>query len=308
MEDFQRPRVTDAPRAVRNAVVRLLGEPLADEQPADSGFTPSIASLVTGAGGKRLFIKATRDEAGVVLAGVTGSLGPRLVGSASADGWWVAAYEVVEGDPVTRWAAADLPELVTVLRRTRELLDPSPVTGTTPYAEAFVPRLGTWAALNREPGARQCVEHVRDIALPVDLPIGLLADLESRWLPALSGGRARHDAALHHGDLRRDNFLRRPDGRLVIVDWTHLWTAPGWMDVVRLAPDVAACGHDPEQLLLSCWPDAPPDAVNVALAGLAGRAWREWHLPGPRRLRDMQREQGLQTLRWLATRLGHVRV
>ncbi|GEA86524.1 hypothetical protein [Cellulomonas cellasea] len=137
----------------------------------------------------------------------------------------------------------------------------------------------------------------------MDVPVPLLAGLESRWLTTLGPG-----SALHHGDLRRDNVLREPGGRLRVVDWTHLWTSPGWLDLVRLGADVAACGHDPERLLRrSCWADAPGDAVDVVLAGLAGRAWREGHLPelpGVPGLRRMQREQGLHGLRWLEARLA----
>jgi hypothetical protein len=80
------------------------------------------------------------------------------------------------------------------------------------------------------------------------------------------------------------------------------------MDMVRLAPDLAACGHDPENLLRrSPWRDAPDEHVNVALAGLVGRAWREGLLPdvpGLPGLRRMQRDQGLQILKWLEARLA----
>ena len=293
-----RLRLSDAPDAVRERVETLLGEPIVAEYPASAGFTQSTASVIVGARGARCFVKAAPDSsvrAGVILAAVGG---PRLIGSATVGTWEIALYEVVDGSAVTRWEAADLPPLVAALRDLRSL-DPSPVPGTSPFAEAFVPLLGTWPALHDAPDTRPDVDHVRGKPLPVDIPLARLADLESRWLPTLATG-----TALHHGDLRRDNVIRRVDGRLVIVDWTHLWTAPGWLDVVRLGPDVAACGHDPEWLLQSTWPDAPADAVNVALAGLAGRAWREWHLPGPAALRHMQREQGLHTLRWLAERLG----
>ncbi|MGK5680563.1 phosphotransferase [Actinoplanes sp. URMC 104] len=291
--DTRRPRLDDAPEAVRAAVADMLGGPVVAEHPADGGFTPSIASVVETRGGRRLFVKAApvgaglgeAVQAGVTLAEVTADLGPRLVGHATVGAWRIAAYEVVEGEPVTRWEAADLPRLAGILRRMRELFDPSPLRGTTPYARAFVPLLGAW----NEPDLP---------ALPVDAPREVLAELESRWLDALADG-----TALHHGDLRRDNVLRRRDGRLLIVDWTHLWTAPRWTDAVRLGPDVAACGHDPERLLRACWPDAPADGVNVALAGLAGRGWRDGHLPGPPALRRMQREQGLHALRWLASRL-----
>ncbi|WP_328473656.1 aminoglycoside phosphotransferase [Actinoplanes sp. NBC_00393] len=306
---IRRPRLADAPPGVRAAVEELLGGPIRTEHPADAGFTPSIASVVAGGGGTRLFVKAgpaglgDAVQAGVVLADVTGDLGPRLVGCAVVGPWRVAAYEVVEGETVTRWESADLPHVLAMVQRLRDLLDPCPIGGTSPYAEVFVPLLGTWQALNGEPGHRRiAVDHVRGRPLPVNIPIPLLAELERGWLGALTGG-----TALHHGDLRRDNIIRQPGGRLRIVDWTHLWTAPGWMDLIRLAPDLAACGHDPEQLLQrSCWQDAPARDVDVALAGLAGRAWREGHLPelpDLPGLRHMQREQGSCLLRWLESRL-----
>nr|WP_221373793.1 phosphotransferase [Actinoplanes polyasparticus] len=308
-----RPRLSEAPAAVRDTVAELLGTAVLTERPAQGGFTPSIASVVAGRAGVRRFVKAApvgaglgeAVEAGVVLADVVGDIGPRLVGSASIGEWRVAVYEVIEGVTVERWEPSDIRPLLTLLGRLRERAEPCPVAGTSPYAEAFVPLLGTWQSLTAPsspdrsgPCVLPTVDHVRDLALPVDVPLPLLAELESRWSSVLRPGRA-----LHHGDLRRDNVIREPDGRLRIVDWTHLWTAPGWMDLVRLAPDVAACGHDPEALLRnSPWAGARDDHVNVALAGLAGRAWREGHLPdlpAVPGLRDMQRVQAFHLLRWL---------
>lgn len=296
-------------------MARILGGPIHAEHAAEAGFTRSIASVVVGGQGTRLFVKAApigdglgeAVEAGVVLAEAVGDLGPTLAGFAVVDEWRVAAYEVIEGETVTRWTAADRAELLAVLRRMREAMEPCPVPGTSPYARAFLPLLGTWQALSRDAGqdgdAALRVDHLRGLPLPIKVPISVLADLESRWLQALSA-----DTALHHGDLRRDNVIRQPDGRLRIVDWTHLWTAPGWMDLVRLAPDLAACGHDPEDLLQhSPWGAAPATDVDVALAGLAGRAWREGLLPESPTLpglRGMQREQALHLLRWLESRLA----
>ncbi|GAB1642002.1 aminoglycoside phosphotransferase [Krasilnikovia sp. MM14-A1259] len=314
---IRRPRLADTPDSVRFAVEELLGSSVVAEYPAEAGFTPSVASVVIGTDGSRLFAKAApvgqglgeAVEAGVALAVVADELGPRLVGSTSVEQWRVAAYEVVDGAPVTRWEAADQPKILAVVQRMRELMDPSPIAGTSPYAEAFLPLLGCWQALNRSADSelsRIAVEHVRGRPLPVDVAIPRLAELESRWLDVLAVG-----SALHHGDLRRDNVIRQPDGEFRIVDWTHLWTAPGWMDLVRLAPDLAACGLDPEHLLQqSSWQDTPAEDVNVALAGLSGRAWREGHLPelpGLPGLRRMQREQSLYTLRWLESRLGGTR-
>jgi hypothetical protein len=291
----RRPLLADAPGSVRAAVAGLLGAPVDCERPAAAGFTPSIASVVTGRGGRRLFVKAApvgaglgeAVAAGVLLAEATGDLGPRLAGAAECGDWRVAAYEVVDGVTVDDWTAEDLVELLAVAERMRDRLVPCPIGGVRPYAQDFLPLLGNWTTLGvtRPP--------------PVAVPVTRLAELESRWLDVLVPGDA-----LHHGDLRRDNVIREPGGRLRIVDWTHLWTAPGWTDLVRLLPDLAACGHDPEEVLRgSCWRDAPAEDVDVVLAGLAGRAWRDCALPGEPRLRRMQREQAGALLAWLDARL-----
>lgn len=312
----RRPALRDAPAAVRDAADALLGGRVVAEISAAAGFTPSTASTVVSARGARLFIKAApvgaglgeAVEAGARLADVVGALGPQLVGFTSVGLWRLAAYEVIEGDTLTTWTPDDLAPLLSLIDHLRERTQGCALPDTTPFADAFTPLLGTWQALAAQPGdidprAAATVEHIRGRPLPVDVPIPVLAELEGRWLPDVRTG-----TALHHGDLRRDNVMREPGGRLRIVDWTHLWTAPGWLDLVRLGPDVGACGHDPEVLLRgSCWAEAPSNAVDVVLAGLAGRAWRDGHLPDlpdiPG-LRHMQREQGLHTLRWLAARLA----
>ncbi|MEU4626599.1 aminoglycoside phosphotransferase [Actinoplanes sp. NPDC023801] len=295
MTTDRRPVLAEAPDAVRAAVAELLGAPIVAERAAAAGFTPSIASIVAGRGGRRLFVEAApvgdglgeAVAAGVVLAGAAGDLGPRLAGAVECGDWRVAAYEVVDGVTVDFWTGDDLVELLSVAERMRDRLEPCPIGGVRPYARDFVPLLGNWTTLGvtRPP--------------PVAVPVTRLAELESRWLDVLAPG-----GALHHGDLRRDNVIREPGGRLRIVDWTHLWTAPGWMDLIRLLPDLAACGHDPEAVLRrSCWRDVPADDVNVALAGLSGRAWRDCARPGEPRLRRMQREQAEHLLAWLDARL-----
>ncbi|MFC4072571.1 phosphotransferase [Actinoplanes subglobosus] len=291
----RRPLVSAAPEAVRDVVAGLLGEPVVGERAAEAGFTPSIASVVVGRSGARLFVKAApvgdglgeAVEAGAVLADAVGDLGPTLVGAVPCGEWRVAAYEVVDGVTVDFWTAGDVDELLRVVARMRERLEPCPVAGVRPYALDFVPLLGDWATLGKRRPP------------PISAPVARLAELEARWMAVLAPG-----VALHHGDLRRDNVIREPGGRLRIVDWTHLWTAPGWSDLIRLLPDLALCGHDPEAVLRrSCWRDVPAEDVNVALSGLAGRAWRDCALPGDPRLRTMQREQAACLLSWLDARL-----
>ena len=69
--------------------------------------------------------------------------------------------------------------------------------------------------------------------------------------------------SLQHGDIRRDNVMREPSGRLRLVDWTHRWIAPGWADWVRLVPDIATDGFDAETVFQqSAWAHADEYEAN----------------------------------------------
>jgi hypothetical protein len=319
---LRRPRLLDGPAEVLSATADLLEGRVVSETPATAGFTPAVASLVRTADGRPFFVKAAPPDhgladairAGVEVAPVIGDLGPALLGFGETAGWAIAVYTAVDGAALEWWHPSAVEQMVDVLAVLRSRLSTPRFPHSTPYAEAFAPLLGTWAALAAPPDASTDttvkVEHLRGRPLPAPIPISELAELEAQWLPSLRAG-----TALQHGDLRRDNVIQQlsstgRDDRLWVVDWTHLWTGPGWLDLIRLGPDLAACGHDPDSILRrSCWADAPPDEVNVALAGLASRAWRDGYLPDVPELpglRAMQREHGRHLLRWLAVRLGHV--
>lgn len=310
---FRRPLLAESGGALVAAVADVVGDRVVDERPAAAGFTMSVASTVRLSRGGRVFVKAgevgsSAGEAvttGAELAPVIGDLEPALLGHRVVDGWSVAVYEHVPGEAVEEWDQGAVAAMQRLSHRLRDRLDPSPVERTVPYARAFARLLGCWAALD-DPAHpdRGRVAHVAGLTLPHGLDVPRLAALERRWSEVLSDG-----PALQHGDLRADNVVREPGGRLWLVDWTHRWTAPGWADLVRLGPDLDAHGgHDPESFLAgSAWGDAPRDHVDVLLAGLAGRAWRDGHLPdvpGLPHLRRMQREQGDAALRWLARRLA----
>ncbi len=307
-----RPRLSEAPREVRAVVEDVLGESVRLEQPAEMGFTPAIASTVAGGSGRSVFVKAAPTgsglgeavRTGVQLAPLIGDLSPRLLAASEPKDWVVAVYERVPGCAVEQWDESTVTAMVDVLAVVRERLTGPPLPGAVRYADAFAPMLGAWRSLARRPGGEpSTVAHLRGLELPAPIPFELLADLEDQWFEALGPGDA-----MQHGDLRRDNVIThaaqgRP--RLWVVDWTHVWAGPGWMDLVRLAPDMAESGHDPEAVLRrSCWADAEPHAINVALAGLAGRAWRDGHLPDLAGLRRMQLQQAVQILVWLGRRLG----
>ncbi|MBF4633421.1 phosphotransferase [Agreia pratensis] len=311
MDVYARPRLlTSAPPDVVEFVREIVGGRVLREEPASDGFTPSVASIVVADGTRQVFVKAgpASDDAGQAvrtgaeLSEVITDLAPALIGWAERGGWYVAVYERLAGAAVLRWEANDIAELSTLAATMRERLSPSPIVDTEPFADGFAPLLGTWRALV-DPGdpMRETVEHVRTRKVPYGLRAETLAELEADWFWALRAG-----SALQHGDIRRDNVMREPSGRLRLVDWTHLWTAPSWADWVRLVPDLAADGFDPQVAFETIGrSDANEREVNVMLAGLAGRCWRDGHLdavPGLPQLRPMQRLQGDMTLRWLAQR------
>lgn len=310
---YSRPRLLDlAPSSVLEHVTEIMRGPIVLEQPAAAGFTHSIASILTAANGRSVFVKAglcTEDsgravEVGAALAEAIGDLGPELLSWCEMDGWAVAVYQRIPGAAVEVWESRDVRELTHLSHRMRERLDPCTISHSVPYAHEFVPLLGTWSALC-DTGAADAVTvaHIKDRPLPYGLRPAELADLEADWLTALEAG-----TALSHGDIRRDNVMREPSGRLHLVDWTHRWTAPGWADWVRLVPDIAADGFAAAEVFQSlAWRDADAHGINVMLSGLAGRCWRDGHLPavpGLPQLRAMQLLQGEMTLRWLAVRLG----
>jgi hypothetical protein len=310
---FRRPLLKEVAPAVAVAVEEPTNDSIVGEQPAAAGFTMSVASTVRLAHSSPVFVKAGEVGSaagdavttGAELVPVIGDLGPPLIGHRIVSGWSVAVYDHISGAAIEDWDEDAVQAMVRLTFDLRERLDPSPIAGTTPYAHEFATLLGCWEALiDRDHPDRHRVVHVADLPLPYGLDVGLLADLERHWFEALGAG-----SALQHGDLRADNVVREPSGRLWLVDWTHKWTAPGWADLVRLGPDMAAHGgNDPEAFLKnSAWSDALDDGVNAMLAGLAGRCWRDGHLPyepGLPHLRRMQLEQGDATLQWLARRLG----
>lgn len=308
---FARPRLLHvAPDSVIDLVSTSLGGQIAREDPAPDGFTESVASVITSTSGSQVLVKAgpvgdgygEAVKVGAELAAVIGDLGPPLHSALDADGWSAAIYKAVPGSAILDWREEDLEQLNGLSHRLQARMDPNPLQNTESYAGAFAPLLGTWDSLldSNSPSATT-VAHVSDLPLPYGLSVEMLAELESDWFSALEPG-----AALQHGDIRRDNVVREPSGRLWLVDWTHRWLAPGWADWVRLAPDVAASGFNPETLLRhSAWMDADHHSVNVMLTGLAGRCWRDGHRPnvaGLPQLRPMQLLQGDMAMRWLATR------
>ncbi|WP_439651479.1 hypothetical protein [Nocardia sputi] len=129
-----------------------------------------------------------------------------------------------------------------------------------------------------------------------------MAELEASWTAVSAGD------TLLHKDLRPDNMVRRMDGAVLAVDWAWACRGAAWIDLVALAPTIAAAGVDPDPIIAThpVTRDVDPAAVDAfvcALAGYWAAACRKPELPRSPRLRDHQSVFARIASQWLACRL-----
>ena len=119
---------------------------------------------------------------------------------------------------------------------------------------------------------------------------------------AASGLAAIADGdTLIHCDIRADNLLVRPDGRIVFVDWPWGCIGPAWLDTVLLAVNVIVHGGDAGRVLSGIEPRHATDLI----AGFTGYFLHQSRLPDPPGLPTVRAFQGAQAdalLPWLRTR------
>lgn len=201
---------TQLPPALRARVEEFAGSPVAWAQSQDGGFSAGLASRLTFADGRRLFVKAVQESAegtfalyvreAEVLGAIPRSLpAAHLVDAFTADGWAVLLIEDVEGRHPERSATA--PDTAHVLDAIAAL--------ATAEAPRTLPRLadelhddsGSWRRLEEggllETTTPWCAQNV-----------DLLRTAAERVGTAVAGDR------LLHADLRapaRSPRLRRVD-------------------------------------------------------------------------------------------------
>lgn len=303
---------TDLPEYLRATIEERLGSRVISARSQPSGFSPGVASRLTTADGQRVFLKAVsaepnpespefhRREARIVAELPDEAPVPRLLWSHDEgdDGWVVLVFEDVEGrEPAIPWRADELDRVIDAIVDLSNALTPSPLdesfAGTTTNWGIF--RIGWW----------QRIEFER--------PAGL-DDWSTRHLASLialeaNASRAVAGSTLLHLDLRADNLLVTDD-RVLVVDWPHARIGAPWMDIVGFIPSMRMQGGPPPGEVFARHPaarDADPDAVNAALAALAGYFTRQSLQPPPPGIptvRPFQAAQGAVARRWLAERLG----
>lgn len=295
-----RPGYATLPPPLRAAVDGLLGWRVESATTCPGGWSPGIASVVTGSGGSA-FVKAGSTEVNALTpqmhrreAALTPLLPPelgcaRLLGVVDEPPWFVLVLSAVDGRaPRQPWVAAELDAALTLLARLREI--PAP-PGLPTAQEQLADDLDRWPLLmgdGRLPAWEQ--RHAAG-----------LADLEVGWREAAAGDR------LLHLDVRADNLLVASQGSAVLVDWPSAAAGDPLLDLLAFAPSVALDGGpDPAGLLARA--AVPVDErVLVLVAALAGLfRWRSLQPapPGMPGVRAFQAAQADVLADWLPTLTG----
>ena len=308
-----RLRWPDVPGRVRAAVEDRLGSPVVSAVSRSGGFSPGVAARLETADGRRVFAKAAgrepnpltpqahRQEARVAAALPAGAPVPRLLWSFEEDGWVVLLFEHAEGrNPAVPWRTDELDRTLEALADLSELLTPSPLPAGGVVGDAggwSVVSGGHWRRLGEERDARLdgwSARHLEDLAA----------------LEAEAPGAVRGDTLLHL-DVRADNLLLGPGGRVLVVDWPHARVGAAWVDAVFFAPSVAMQGGPRPEDLFERHPysgrRADAEALTAVVAAVAGFFTREGLQPAPPglpTLRAFQAAQGAVARDWLARRTG----
>jgi aminoglycoside phosphotransferase (APT) family kinase protein len=307
----RRPSWDALPAPVRAAVERRAGASVLAARSQDGGFTEGFASRLELADGTRVFVKAAsaawgghahpayRHEAVVASRLPDTVAAPRLLWTADVDDWIVLAFEDIEGRaPQRPWDPRELAAVLGALGPLAQALTPAP--------DALLP-LGTTADLDPELRFwRRCAQGDGGAELvpePWRARIDELAALEGRWAEAAAG-----DTAVHF-DLRDDNVLLTPDGRVLVCDWNWISLAAPWVDLVGLLVGVHGDGLDAEQIVTShpLTRDVPHAAIDAFLVALAGYFVGAAGLPTVESspwLRVHQAWSRDAALDWLAARLS----
>jgi aminoglycoside phosphotransferase (APT) family kinase protein len=278
-----------------------LGAAVVDARSAGAGFTPGCASVLTGADGRKVFVKAASrkaqrpfaeayaEEARQLRRLPPGLPVPRLLWSHDDDLWVVLAMQHVAGaNPARPWTGDGLRRCLDTLEELGNALTPSPLRLRT-FADDAADLVGCW-------------DHVRTTA-PGWPHLEEAAGLAARFATGTAG------TTVVHTDARDDNFLLGTDGRAYLCDWNFAVVGAPWIDTVCLLMTAFGDGVDADGLLAerSLTRDVPADDVDALLALLCGFFLERRDQPEQRSSPFLRRHQDWcaeVSWSWLAHRRG----
>ncbi len=298
------------PERVRAWVERELGSAVVSAESQSGGFSPGAAARLVTADGTRAFVKAVGlelnpDSPGIHRAELAAMSAlpetpstPRLLAGYD-DGDWVALLlEDIDGrQPHHPWTADDVEQVFGALGELSAALTPTPWAEAPPLAELDAPFLTSWSLIESTP-PDDLDPWIRD-------HLDGLLELQHRAAVVTAGD------VLTHWDVRADNVLITPTGRVVFVDWAWACQAAGWVDTVVSALDLVISGSpvDADALLVKhrATAETDPDDVTALIASITGalvdRA-RDPAPPGLPTIREYQRNVSTALLEWTKRRTG----
>lgn len=276
-----------------------------------AGFSPGLAAVLVLDDGGEFFVKAVsrsrsqvsarlhRQEAGIAAALPASVPAPRLLDFIEVEDWVCLAFEAIDGrNPSLPWRATELRSVLEAVVELNHALTPVAIAAPQ-MVDSFREDFLGWREL-----ASGTASSGDGLDAWTRRHLDRLASLESAWERAAAG------ETLLHTDLRADNVLLRPDGRVVFVDWPHAAAGASFVDSLLMVPSVTMQGGpDPEAVLsmTRAFEGVEPDAIDAVLAAVAGYFVTRSALPpdpAVPAVRAFQRAQGEVSLAWLRRRLG----
>jgi len=302
-----RLRWAQVPPPVKAAIEELAGGQVVAAANCEGGFSPGLASRLTLADDRMLFVKAIdaaawpdqaamyRAESSVAAALPAAVPAPRQLASRD-DGHWVAlVFEWIDGaEPDLRRRPAEAFRVAAALEDLARTLTPSPIAAPSDH-----PRLGGWADL--------ASDRDRLARLPALSPwaaehLTILIALEEAGLAAAQGRSLVHFDAYPHNMLLTDE-------RVLFADWPHARLGAPFLDLIMFASSAAAAGVDPEPIVTGHAPTAETepvviDAVLAAHAGFCAAGALYLASPEFAPIIAAKAELGIAATAWLQRRLA----
>lgn len=248
------------PPLVRRAVEQRLGSPVVEAVSQDAGFTPGFASVLTGADGSRVFVKAAstraqrvvadayREEARKLAALPAAVPAPRLLWTEDVADWFLLATEYVEARaPHRPWRADDLAAASAMAVEAARALTPAPAG----LLDSAVEDLAPWPAL------WQRLDHPRSSEI---------RSLAEEYAEVVAG------QTLVHTDIRDDNILIRADGSALLCDWNWPTVGAAWLDSLLLLIGPRGDGLDVDAHIAAhpLLAEVPGEHIDIVLALVLG--------------------------------------